>query len=116
MSSAEAEYRSLRKVVGELVWLQRLFDELTVPSTEPFRVFCDSQSALHIVRNHVLHEQTKHIEIDCHFVRTKLQEGLITLHHVGTTQQLVDILTKALSGIKHSNMLSKLALIASPST
>jgi len=109
LSSAEAEYRSLRKVVGELVWLQRLFIELTVPSTGPFPVFCDSQSALHIARNPVFYERTKHIKIDCHFVRTKLQEGLITLHHVGTTQQLVDVLTKALTGVKHSNVLSKLA-------
>uniref|UniRef100_M1DD39 Reverse transcriptase Ty1/copia-type domain-containing protein n=1 Tax=Solanum tuberosum TaxID=4113 RepID=M1DD39_SOLTU len=116
LSSAEAEYRSLKKVVGELVWLQRLFIELTVPSTGPFPEFCDIQSALHIARNPVFHEHTKHIEIDCHFFLTKLQEGLITLHHVGTTQQLVDILTKALTGVKHSNVLSKLAVIASPST
>ncbi|WMV15784.1 hypothetical protein MTR67_009169 [Solanum verrucosum] len=48
LSSAEAEYRSLRKVVGEPVWLQRLFDELIVPTNGPFHVYCDSQFALHI--------------------------------------------------------------------
>ncbi|XP_070037247.1 secreted RxLR effector protein 161-like [Nicotiana tomentosiformis] len=31
LSSAEAEYRDLRKVVGELVWLSRLFEEITIP-------------------------------------------------------------------------------------
>ncbi|XP_019241764.1 PREDICTED: uncharacterized protein LOC109221767 [Nicotiana attenuata] len=35
LSSAEAEYRSLRKVVGELTWLCRLFEELTVPFSTP---------------------------------------------------------------------------------
>lgn len=68
LSSAETEYRSLRKVVGELVWLQRLFTELTIPATGPFQVFCDSRSALHITHNHVFHKRTKHIEIDYHFV------------------------------------------------
>ena len=116
LSSAEAEYRSIRKVVGELVWLSRLFEELTVPCTNPFPVFCDSQSALQIAKNPVFHERTKHIEADCHFVRAKLQEGLISLHHIGTGEQLADILTKALTGVKHSAILSKLDLLAAPPT
>nr|XP_016495883.1 PREDICTED: uncharacterized mitochondrial protein AtMg00810-like [Nicotiana tabacum] len=85
LSSAEAEYRALRKVVGELVWLNRLFEELTSHVLKPIAVFCDSQSAMHITRNPVFHERTKHIEVNCHFVRSKLHEGLISLHHVGTT-------------------------------
>ncbi|XP_070032887.1 secreted RxLR effector protein 161-like [Nicotiana tomentosiformis] len=42
LSSAEVEYRALRKVVGELVWLSRLFEELTVLFPKPIVVFCDS--------------------------------------------------------------------------
>jgi len=105
LSSAEAEYRSLRKVVGELTWLHRLLTELTVPISSPIAVYCDSQSAIYIARNPVFHERTKHIEVDCHFVRNKLQEGLISLHHVSTSDQLADILTKALTGVKHSAIL-----------
>ena len=82
LSSAEAEYRSLRKVVGELTWIHRLLTELTVSISSPISVHCDSQSAIHIARNPVFHERTKHIVVDCHFVRNKLQEGLISLHHV----------------------------------
>jgi len=110
LSSAEAEYRSLRKVVGELVWVDRLLRELDVPSSKPIAVHCDSQSAIHIARNPVFHERTKHIEVDCHFVRDKLQDGLISLHHVVTTNQLADLLTKALTGVRQSCIMSKLAV------
>ncbi|XP_019246410.1 PREDICTED: uncharacterized protein LOC109226062 [Nicotiana attenuata] len=82
LSSTEPEYRSLRKVVGELTWLCRYFDELTVSYPKPVSVFCDSQSALHIAKNPVFHERTKHIEVECHFVRDKLHEGLISLHQL----------------------------------
>ena len=97
LSSVEAEYKSLRRVVGELIWLLRLFSELIVPLVCPFSVFCDSQFALLIAQNSIFHERTKHIEIVCHFVRTKLQEGLITLHYVHNDHQLADILTKTLT-------------------
>ena len=113
LSSAEAEYRSIRKVVGELVWLHRLTKELTISDSSPIPVFCDNQSAIHIAHNPVFHERTKHIEVDCHFVRNKLQEGLISLHHISTTEQLADILTKALTGVKHSALLNKLAVRSS---
>lgn len=113
LSSIEVEYKAARQVMGELVWLARLFEELIVPLILPIPVFCDSQAALQIARNLVFHERTKHIEVDCHFVRNKLHEGLISLHHVSTNEPLADIFTKSLTGIKYSDLLGNWAVNSS---
>ena len=101
---------SMRKVCSELAWLTRLLDELTVPSVIPIPLKCDNQVAIHIARNLVFHERTKHIEVDCHFVRDQLQAGQISLHHVPTQHQLADLFTKALLDPQHHILLSKLGV------
>ncbi|XP_019248815.1 PREDICTED: uncharacterized protein LOC109228093 [Nicotiana attenuata] len=113
LSLAEVEYRAARQVVGELVWLLRLLIELTPSLTVHVPIFCDSQASLHIAKNPVFYERTKHIEVDCHFVRGQVHEGLITLHYISTNEQLAYIFTKPLTGMKHCNLRSKLAVSSS---
>ena len=110
LSSAEAEYRSMRRLVAELVWLSRLFHEFQVPNITPIPLKCDNQATIYIASNPVFHERTKHIDIDCHFVREKLKSGLISLSHVSTKQQIADALTKSLSGPQHKEATIKLGL------
>lgn len=112
LSSAEAEYRSIRRVVAELSWLSRLLNELTITSVTPIPIRCDNQAAVYIAKNPVFHERTKHIELDCHFVREKLMDGLISLHHIDSRQQLADVLTKPLPGPLHRHLVGKLGVLA----
>ncbi|XP_019223351.1 PREDICTED: uncharacterized protein LOC109205130 [Nicotiana attenuata] len=86
LSSTKAEYRAISKVVAELTWMVRLLSDLHVPVSLLISVFCDNQAAIHIAKNPVFHERTKHIEVDCHFILSKLGEGLIQLGHVSTSK------------------------------
>ena len=62
--------------VCEIMWIRQLLMEVDVETLVPAKLWCNKQAAIHIASNPVFHERTKHIEIDCHFVREKIQLGL----------------------------------------
>ncbi|XP_019057634.1 PREDICTED: uncharacterized protein LOC109116512 [Tarenaya hassleriana] len=95
-SSAESEYRALAQTTCELLWISSLLSDIQVPLLNPITLFCDSKSAIHIATNPVYHERTKHIEMDCHFVRDKVKSGFLQLSHVSSSEQIADLLTKPL--------------------
>ena len=68
--------------VCEIMWLHQLLMEVGIKTVVPTKLWCDNQAALHIASNLVFHERTKYIEIDCHFVREKIQLGLISTRYV----------------------------------
>jgi hypothetical protein len=110
-SLAEAEYRSMAAACCELTWLFHLLKDFQIPHPQAALLFCDSQAALHIAANPVYHEQTKHIEIDYHVVREKIQLGLVRTLHVSSTNQLADLFTKALGSDVFHTLLSKMNIL-----
>ena len=74
---------------------------------QPINLHCDSKASIQIAENPIFHERTKHIDINCHFVREKLQQGLIKTHHIGTREQPADLFTKGLGKAQHGHLLVK---------
>ncbi|KAL3512083.1 hypothetical protein ACH5RR_024800 [Cinchona calisaya] len=95
----------------ELIWIHQLLSEIGLDSSLPMKLWCDNQAAIHIASNPVLHERTKHIEFDCHFIREKIQQNLISTNHVKTGEQLADFFTKALSGPRIDYICNKMGMI-----
>ncbi|XP_019094533.1 PREDICTED: uncharacterized protein LOC109129941 [Camelina sativa] len=94
LSSAKSEYRAMRKLTTELMWLKALLKDLGIESTKPITMHCDNEAAIHIATNSVFHERTKHIEVDCHKVREQIKLGVVLPCHTESKEELADILTK----------------------
>jgi len=107
-SSAKAEYRPTTSATCDLVWLKQLLRELQFGDVTQMTLVCDNQVALHISYNPIFHERTKHIDIDCHFIREKIVSGDIKTEFVNSSDQLVDIFTKSLRGPRIGYICNKL--------
>ena len=110
-SSAEAEYRAMASTASELTWIKQLLADMEIKIQEPIKMFCDNQAARHIASNPVFHERTKHIEVDCHFIREKIQSKEIETPYVKSKDQLEDIFTKGLEPKLFEENVIKLGLI-----
>ncbi|MDD0148695.1 Ty1/Copia family ribonuclease HI, partial [Shigella flexneri] len=73
----------MTEAVKEAIWLQELLQEVGITS-HTATVYSDSQSALHLCRNPIYHERTKHIDVRYHFIRDKVAEKVVKLEKVGT--------------------------------
>lgn len=110
LSSTEAEYRAAAKATCEAIWLRRLLGDVQITQVDPTVIYCDSQSCIQLAKNPVYHARTKHIEVDQHFLREKIQSGEIQLTYCDTNDQAADIFTKALSKDKFEKFRSMLGV------
>ncbi|GJU15745.1 ribonuclease H-like domain-containing protein [Tanacetum coccineum] len=65
-SRAEAEYRSMAAATCEIMWIVKVMKDLNVGNLLPAELHCDNKSAMQIAANPVMHEKTKHFDLDVH--------------------------------------------------
>ena len=109
-SSAKAEYSGMAQAVCELLWLRNLLKSLGYSQEQPMPLYCDNTAAIEIAHNPVQHDRSKHVEIDRHFIKEKLDARNISFPFVHSDEQLADMLTKAVSSKTFSDSLDKLGI------
>ncbi|KAH9726800.1 hypothetical protein KPL70_008430 [Citrus sinensis] len=110
-SSAEAEFRGMAQGVCEMLWIKNILKDLGIDYAKPMNLKCDSKAAIEIAQNPVQHDRTKHVEVDRHFIKEKLDEKTIQFPFVQSGDQLADILTKVVSGRVFHDIIDKLGMI-----
>ena len=60
------------------------------------KLYDDNKSTINISHNLVQHDHVKHVEVDRHFIKEKLDDRLIYTPYVSIDEQLANILTNYL--------------------
>eukprot|EP00877_Chromochloris_zofingiensis_P010261 jgi/Chrzof1/5489/Cz16g05060.t1 len=99
-STTEAEYMAAAAAVKEALWLRTLLSELQL-DIDNITIMADNQSAIKLLRNPISSMRTKHIDVAYHFARERVVRKEVVFRFVSTQNMVADIMTKALSEVKH---------------
>lgn len=108
----DAEYVACAEAAKEAMWIRNFINDLRIPGVYVDRVplYIDNNSALKLTRNPEFHSRSKHIDVKHHFVREKVEAGLIDTQRVNTKDNLADVFTKALPRSTHEDLVQRLNL------
>ena len=73
-------------------------------------LYVDNKATICMIKNSVLHDRSKHIDIRFHYIWECADLGLIKIDFIRTEEQLDDIFTKYLARVKFEELLSKIGV------
>src|ERR1700742_416051 len=110
LSTTEAEYMALAHATKEAIWLCTLLDELGYLPNCATTLFEDNQSAIALAKNPINHARSKHIDIQHHFIREKVESKVIDIVYMATNEMIADALTKLLVRPRLETLIAKMGL------
>jgi len=111
LSTTEAEYMVNTQATKEAIWITKLMMDLGYMEEKKMMVIrCDNQSAISLTKNPTHHARTKHIDVQCHFVRERVENGEVRFEYCSTEHMVADVLTKALSKKRHHKLINMFGL------
>ncbi|KAJ9676113.1 hypothetical protein PVL29_024893 [Vitis rotundifolia] len=109
-SSVEAEFIAVAHGICEIMWIRRLLEELKMTDSSPMKLYCDNKAAISVAHNPVLHDHTKHVEVDKHFIKEKIDNRLVCMTYIPIEEQVADVFTKGLHKRQFNFLVGKLAM------
>ena len=103
LSIVEAEFIATGSCCAQLLWMKKLLHDYGIYQDTMY-VFYDNTSAINLSKNPVQHLKSKHIEIRYHFIRDLVEEKIVCLEFINTTNQKADIFTKPLDGPRFKSL------------
>jgi hypothetical protein len=110
LSSCEAEYIAASTAACQGIWLESLRADLLSQDFRKLRLNIDNKSAISLCKNPVFHDRSKHIDTRYHYIRENVEKGKIDVEHIGTNDQLADLLTKPLGRTKFLELRERIGL------
>jgi hypothetical protein len=111
-SSCEAEYISACHTAKEAVWLRKLLNLLGYKQELPTLIQSDNMGTITIIKDPSFHAHSKHIDIQHHYVRERVENQEPEFKYVHTSKMIADILTKPLLRPAHEKFRNLLGIHA----
>nr|GEY02261.1 hypothetical protein [Tanacetum cinerariifolium] len=109
MSLAEAEYVSLSACCAKVLWMRTQLTDYDF-HFDKIPMCCNSKAAIAISCNPFQHSRTKHIDVRYHFIKEKVEKGIVELFFVETEYQLADLFSKALPEDRFKYLVRRLGM------
>ena len=110
LSSTEAEYVAKTHASKEGIWLKTFVKEITRIGVGPLTIKADNQGAIALVKDSKFHAQTKHIDLQYHFVHEAVEDGKMKMDYIPSSENIANIFTKALPKPKFVEFVGALGL------
>lgn len=110
MTTEAGEYMGAAASVCQATALRRLLADMKQEQKEATEIFCDDRLAISTAENAGMRGRAKHIDIQFHFVRGLVADGLISLKSCNTHEQMAGIFTKPLPHDKHVRFRTQLGV------
>jgi hypothetical protein len=95
--STKEKYKAIVNATVEIMWIQTLLQEHGIHHSSDASLWCDNLGATYLLVNLVFYARTKHIKLDCHFVRERVARKQLDIHFISPCDQVTDSFTKTLS-------------------
>lgn len=96
MSTTKTEYIAATEPSKEVLWMKNFLLELGLQQ-DRCTLYCDNQSAIHLVRNPIFHSRSKHIDVRYHWIHDALDQKRFQLEKIHNDDNGSDMVTRTLS-------------------